>query len=441
MSNSTTWNGTSILSRVSLKRAPRLRGLSRGGSNTALVFGGLGFLLGLIVGLPILGWSVWPLRISNAAPSDMAAAYQQQYIAMAADSYSLNGDADLARARLQSFKPEEAAAIIGALETAMSNSTPVEAKRLERLRQDLALEAGSQPLSAATPASRSITQQGTQAGSVAAEVGRNRPLAVMLLGAAVLLLAGGGVWAYRRGTLSAMPDLSSTMARLRSLRLPSLPHLRVSRARIFANNATPAGPAQSSPARPVANSATVAEADDELSLDEALSLLAEEHESDESAAQVAPQPNALAEPQGEVLGTFVATYRYGSNELFDTSYSIEGRDQEFLGECGLGVAETVGEASPERACAMEIWLFDKSDIRTTTKLIVSEYAMQNASVRDGMASRGDMVKAQAGQKVLLETASLALTAEVMDLKYADSPDAPPRSYFEEMTLELTARRK
>jgi hypothetical protein len=149
----------------------------------------------------------------------------------------------------------------------------------------------------------------------------------------------------------------------------------------------------------------------------------------------------VADDDSNVVGTFITTYRHGCDEMFDTSFNLEADGHDFLGECGVGVAETIGDASPEQVCAMEVWLFDKGDIRTTTRLLVSDFALDDPDIRESLAGRGDMVRASRGQSLRLETAGLELRTEVIDVQYGDDPGAPPHSYFQELTLELRVIRK
>jgi len=435
MSSSATWNGTSVLSRMSLKRGSRFRGLGRTGADSGLLYLVAGFVVGIVVGLPVLGWWVWPVQVSNAVPSDLAPAYQHAYVAMAADSYALNGDLSLAKARLGSWGRADVATIVSGLEaTAIGASSQVQAKRLQQLRRDLDLKSVSPPAVAQETTAEADTQE--PSARVSEKALSSLPVLLLLvLFAGVGLLAGGFIL-YRR---SSLPSLTGAISGLRALKLPRLRLRSLRRDDASAASTRLREPATVSTAVAPTNAEP---AEDEISLDQAFSLLAEELGSEESRAK--PTASTAAPLRGgavQMVGNFLASYRHGAAESFDTSYSIETDDGEFLGECGVGVAETVGESSPERACAMEVWLFDKSDIRTTTKLIVSDYAMQDGEIREAIAGRGDMVRAQSGQTIKLDTAGLTLAVQILDLKYAESPDAPPKSYFQALGLEMTAVQK
>jgi hypothetical protein len=59
----------------------------------------LALVLGLVIGL-VLAWQVFPTRWVDTDPSDLRAEHQADYIAMVADSWTVSGNADLARERL-----------------------------------------------------------------------------------------------------------------------------------------------------------------------------------------------------------------------------------------------------------------------------------------------------------------------------------------------------
>jgi hypothetical protein len=126
---------------------------------------------------------------------------------------------------------------------------------------------------------------------------------------------------------------------------------------------------------------------------------------------------------------------------YDESYTIEDEQERFLGECGALISETIGTGDPAKAAAIEVWLFDKDDfVRTVTKVFVSEYAYNDPSLRSKLEAKGDLVLAQPGAIVLMETNTLRLQARIVDMQYGTGP-LPPNSYFEKMTIELAAWRK
>lgn len=136
------------------------------------------------------------------------------------------------------------------------------------------------------------------------------------------------------------------------------------------------------------------------------------------------------------LGHFFTTYQFGE-DAYDESFSIETPMNEFLGECGVGISETIGIGDPDKVTALEVWLFDKSDIRTVTKVLMSQFSFNDDSMRAKLASKGEAVLAQPGVPFTLETTGLKVRVDVTELVYGEG-DMPPNSYFSKLTIELAA---
>jgi hypothetical protein len=125
------------------------------------------------------------------------------------------------------------------------------------------------------------------------------------------------------------------------------------------------------------------------------------------------------------------------DDYFDPSFSIEiGND--FLGECGIGISETIGAGDPKKVTAFEAWLFDKSDIRTVTTVLASQYAYEDDKLRSKLQPKGEIVMLKPDQEIVLETTSLRVKAKVKDLEYAQSNDLPAQSFIQKVNFELQA---
>lgn len=144
-----------------------------------------------------------------------------------------------------------------------------------------------------------------------------------------------------------------------------------------------------------------------------------------------PQEAALAITP---LAHFKTTYTQ-AKEYYDEALPIETKTGEYLGECGVGIAERLDEDTIDRVTAIEVFLFDKNAISTVTKVLVSEYAYDDEQLRRSLMEKGDLVLAQLNQPIVLETATVRVEAEITDLRYG-TDDPRPNSYFEELTTEL-----
>jgi len=162
-----------------------------------------------------------------------------------------------------------------------------------------------------------------------------------------------------------------------------------------------------------------------------------EFDSEESGFTVGTEEEIEATAQEEPsmpVAQFMTTYMVG-DDLYDDSFSIDAPTGEFLGECGVGISETVGVGEPKRVTALEVWLFDKNDIQTVTKVVMSAHAFEDEKLRMRLESKGELVLAETGKHVLLETATLQLEARIVDMEYGEGA-APDQSFFQRLTFEL-----
>ncbi|MDD5367676.1 MAG: hypothetical protein PHQ40_01210 [Anaerolineaceae bacterium] len=135
------------------------------------------------------------------------------------------------------------------------------------------------------------------------------------------------------------------------------------------------------------------------------------------------------------VAQFMTTYMAG-DDMYDDSFSIDSPTGEFMGECGVGMSETIGVGDPKKVTAFEVWLFDKNDIQTVTKVLMSDHAFNDSIIHQKLESKGEPVSIEPGKRILLETATLQLEARVVDLNYGQGA-LPPCSFFDRLTLELS----
>jgi hypothetical protein len=88
--------------------------------------------------------------------------------------------------------------------------------------------------------------------------------------------------------------------------------------------------------------------------------------------------------------------------------------------------------------AFEVWLFDKNDIRTITKVVMSEHAFYDEALKAKLAPKGEPVLARQDETIVLETATLIINADITELEYGSSGELPDASYFDRFTVELSA---
>ena len=143
----------------------------------------------------------------------------------------------------------------------------------------------------------------------------------------------------------------------------------------------------------------------------------------------------VAQPITQNMTTYVM-----GDDLYDESFSIDTQSGDFLGEYGVGVSEVIGVGDPKKVTALEIWLFDKNDIKTATKVLMSAHAFSDGTIRARLEPKGELVLVDPQKQVMLETATLQLLVKVVDLQYGNGA-LPTNSFFERITLELAIWQK
>jgi hypothetical protein len=164
-----------------------------------------------------------------------------------------------------------------------------------------------------------------------------------------------------------------------------------------------------------------------------------------SSTQLMPDVAPVAGGDDNLETTPIAsvdtTYSRG-DDRFEYSFPIENESQDFLGDCGVAIAESLGSDTPKNVTAFEVWLFDKNDIRTRTKILMSEHAFHDEGIKAKLATKGtDQILAREGETIVLETVSLILNAIVTEIEYGGAANTPPESYFDRLSIKFHVWRK
>jgi hypothetical protein len=330
----------------------------------------------VIFGLVVLGWGLWPLKWLDAGPADLQIDYQRDYLCMTIDSYIRNQDNALVQLRWQGLG-EKGPDLLGTLTPAVCRfSSDKEIKAFGEIINSQAL-----PVTVGDTQPSEIPGASTKAGTpevitqFPAEAPKEGGFSIIPLAILMALtLIVGGVFVF----------------------------LMVKKGKSTSGNLP-----KNKKVRPV---------------------------SGKDAVKAAQQPEAFDKKEPP-LSQFMTTYRQ-NDDLYDDSFSIDSINGEFLGECGVGIAETIGVGEPKKVTALEVWLFDKNDIQTVTKVLMSEHANNDPAIRQRLLSKGEPVVVEPGMRFVMETASLQLEAKVVDMVYARGP-LPENSYFSRLTLEIS----
>jgi hypothetical protein len=319
-----------------------------------LLSGIIAFVLGLIIGLVVLGWWLWPVEWSDASPANLHAGYQEWWMRMAVESYQVDKDPALAQERYEALG-EFGPTALGTVKADPQYLDPAWITAYEAA-------AVAVPVEPLPPA-----EEGEE------ETGDSNLMTLLGIMCVVTLLLGAALLAF-----------------------------------YLFQNRRKAGPP--TPAEQAMEAAHQAEATDFAALGEETPM-----------------------------AQFMASYRIG-DDLFDDAFSIDSPNGEFLGECGVGISETIGVGDPKKVTAFEVWLFDKNDIQTITKVLMSANAYNDVATRQRLEAKGEPLLAEAGRQIILETATLRLVARIVDMTYGEGA-LPDQSFFDGLVLELAIWQK
>lgn len=360
------------------------------------------FVVGLFLGWLVLGYVLLPAQYSNADPSDLKAAWKQQYVAMVADSFAVNHDVNAARDRLRWFTPDEQTKYIKELiADRNSQGQGADAARLATF----AVSVGLSLAAATTPTTPTAAPSG---GSLLGALGP--VLLVLLLVIVVVVL--GLLFYSRFKAQGALPSFGG------------------------ARRPEPAFEDVTPMPAPASRPMTTAAVEPPVIMPPRTAPIS--MPSPQPSTRTAPAPRPAA--AGKNLGTFAATYKFGDDN-YDTAFTLETPRNEFLGECGMGISETIGEGKPDKVTGFDLWLFDKTDVRTVTQILMTEYAYNDQALRTKLAQKGELMLAEKGKHIPLQTATLRVDATIVDLVYASTPGLPTNSHFQKLIVEMVATQK
>ncbi len=331
-----------------------------------------GAIIGLIIGL-IFGWVIWPVEYVGAYPRDLVYEQQVEYMRMSIEAYGFTKDAAQAKLRYDSL--EEGDQIL--TEIVQNPGT---------LPPSLILEYSS----AVTGTQAVVAPQTPVPGTPPVTPGVEPTLGVPA-----------------SGTVEEEPPEEKSLL---SILLPVLCVLLLAIAGVLAWLLI-----QRSRKSSGEETAPVAQAPDTV----------------RSATWTDYSSPGVESP----IAQFLASYKVG-DDLFDDSFSIDSPSGEFLGECGVGISDTIGVGDPKKVTAFEVWLFDKNDIQTVTKVVMSAHAFNNVAIRQRLEAKGEPVMSEPNAEIILDTETLQLVGRVVDVSYGQGA-APDESYFDSFILELS----
>jgi len=342
-----------------------------------------GFFIGLILGL-VWAWMVQPADYAGSAyPSELSEQYQKTYVQSVSEAYFATRDLDAAANRLATFSPQEKVELLAQTsDEYRAAGRDTEADMVGDLSASLAqgeqwpAEDISAGLTAADASEAFALKMGQVPQPDAAE---SQPQAAAPEAAEDS--SGGTNWG--RILLIAVVVIAAIV-----LILFLLTRIKPKRKAI-------------------------------------------EHVSKAEMEQVVLDDGSAMEP----LRQWVGTYTTGQDS-YDESFTIETDASDFLGECGMGILDGFASGSPKKVLAFDVWLFDKTDIRTISVPVMSKFAFEDDVLRGKLPPDSNPALATEGGVFDIETTALLVKAKIEEVSYGDGP--PEMSYFTTLKISLSA---
>lgn len=417
------------------------------------------FILGTLVGWFVLGWYLFPVQYTDTYPTDLRAEIQDDYILMVAESYAATGDLRTAAKRLRYWEPEVLAVKVNQLARSLQAVEPQSATYLQLLARDLHLT---------PPSSPSTTPPKTTRPS------SDFPLS-SILGLVVFLslMAGALFIAQRRGWLDfrrqaqtpeevdtpnpqpqpqtptdipfedvpvhsmpvedeevedawdeqAIPPEDATLWDEEAFVAPEEPSHLTEPIPMPENSSLPLHPSPSHPST--------------------IEALEPAEEGDEFLTVPAPPtPSEESDLEEEELASTVrpVVMRFDGTADFEISQPIE-IDGTYHGQFGMG-AKIPAPHNPALVIGLEVWLYDKIDIRTVSAILVPPVLARDPDLRTAYLDGDDeseIVALEEGETFQLRTAHLMLAGQVVRVTFGPSTsEGVP--VIESATIELMPRR-
>lgn len=361
---------------------------------------------GLVLGL-IIGWVILPVQWTDASAEHLRADLRQDYLRNLITTYTLNGDKEKA-VQLYGELGEEAESTLSQL---LAEPGFLSTEQITRFTTALGI-AVPQASGETTITAPLTLEDGTEikvdTGDEVEPAKKSNTL--LWLGFGLLAILGVGAYlAYRyyfkeRPVEEGKPledDTSENRVTPASSRQPAAVPMRP------VNGPTPAAPVQSqSVFKPP--------------------FFGNGKQSNGTAVH-------------KPVAQFMSTYAFG-DDRYDESFTFDAPNGEFLGECGVSISDIIGVGEPKKISAFDIWLFDKNDVQTVTKVLMSRHSYEDPISLQRLEIRGEPILAEPGAQFALETATLRLEGRIVDVMYGDMP-LPENSYFQRSTVELAIYRK
>ncbi len=342
-----------------------------------------GFVVGLVLGL-VWAWNIQPVTYAGGShPNELSEQYQKTYVQSVSEAYFTTRDLNTAAARLAPFSPQEKVALLAQTSDAYrAAGRDTEADMAGDLASALAQAEGwsADEVSTGLAAAEASEAFALKMGQVP-EVSDSSTVPATAVPSDAQATEGGKtnwlkILLITLAIIVAIIIILFLLARIKPKQKPR------------------------------------------------------QHASKVQMEQVVTQDGEAMEP----LRRWVGAYTTGQDN-FDESFTVETDAGDFLGECGMGILDGFAAGSPKKVMAFDVWLFDKTDIRTISVPVMGKFAFEDDVLRGKLPPDSNPVLATEGGAFDIETSALLVKAKIEELAYGDGP--PEMSFFTTFKVSLS----
>lgn len=414
-----------------------------------LVFG-----VGALIGLVLFGWILFPVRWTQTLPSDLRGDAQEDYLRMVADAYAANGDLPTAIKRLEYWTPETSAELYDRLaQKVVAQGDPATADRLRAVAEDTNLirlhDATLPPPTGTVTPSPENGQLTRRASSLSLFLYLFAALIILGLLVVVARSLRVPLLASRQRQAQSKSPNASTTARPRPATPPPAPAPASAQvADRYSVTPTPARdvrpPASPRPASGAVTPGVTATTPPPYSTRPGQPAMPDDDDEQDVAAPPAAFRPAPSKPAPFVSPSTasgargldaVEVFRFTGDPNYNEVREIAQRG-EYLGEYGMG-AGFGGQDNPDATYTMEVWLFDKSDIRTVTAVLLPPEVYNDEELRSQAAGGAAAILLANGATVQLQTNQLVVEGRIRRVAFG-RPDGEGNP-ITQLEVEMSGR--
>ena len=145
------------------------------------------------------------------------------------------------------------------------------------------------------------------------------------------------------------------------------------------------------------------------------------------------KPQVVWEGEGPApIKQWSGTYTLGQDN-YDEFFTIETLEGDFLGESGMGILESIPGSKPKQVVAFDVGLFDKTDITTLSRVVMSEHGYYDEALQAKVQAnpQAEAILAKPDAEFVMETSALRVVAKIDELEYGEG-----NAYFTKLKLSL-----